>query len=86
MNQDTDLGLFRIHGLIIPSAWDKEGNVLNVAVFTFDEDQYFVDGDEIGKQLIGLLRGKVEVCGVVGIKDGLKTIKVKKYVLNKKSI
>lgn len=84
MKHKPDLGLFKIQGLIIPSAWDKEGNVLAVVVSTFDEDEYLVERDEKGEQLFGLLREEVEVSGVVGIKDGIKTIKVKKYFLNKK--
>ena len=83
MGHQTGLGLFKIQGLIIPSTWDKDGNVLAVAVTTFDEDEYIVDGDEKGRQLIGLLREEVEVSGVVGINKGVKTIKVKKYVLKK---
>ena len=84
MKHHKDHGLSEIQGLIIPSAWDKEGNVLAVTISTFDEDEYLVERDEKGKQLIGLLREEVEVNGVVGIKDGVKTIKVKEYVLNNK--
>ena len=69
MKQKPDLELFKIQGLIIPSAWDKEGNVLAVAVSTFDEDEFLVHRDEKGEQLLGLLREEVEVSGVVGIKD-----------------
>jgi hypothetical protein len=80
----TNLDLLKIHGLIIPVAWDEEGNPASVAVATFDEDEYIVDRDEKGDHLLGLLRKEVEVTGVVGIEDGFKTIKVRKYVLNKK--
>jgi hypothetical protein len=73
-----------IQGLIVPVAWDEEGNPLSVAVATFDENEYIVHRDEKGKHLLGLLRREVEVTGVVGIKDGIKTIKVLKYGLNTK--
>ena len=85
MKPKTDLGRFHIQGLIIPVAWDEKGNVLAVAISTFDEDEYLIDRDEKGEQLLGLLREEVKVSGVVGLKDGVKTIKVTEYVLNKMS-
>jgi len=84
MGKESNLGLNKIQGLIIPVAWDEEGNSLSVAVATFDEDEYLVHKDEKGDHLLGLLRREVEVTGVVGIKDGIKTIKVSKYLLVKK--
>ena len=75
----------RIQGLIVPVAWDEEGNPLSIAVSTFDEEEYIVERDIKGQQLFGLLREQVEVRGEVRIRDGAKTIKVKKYVQIKKS-
>jgi hypothetical protein len=75
---------FKIQGLIIPVAWDEGGNPLSIAVSTFDEEEYIVEKNIIGDQLFGLLREEVGVTGVLGIKDGIKTIKVTKYVLIKK--
>jgi hypothetical protein len=74
----------RIQGLIVPVAWDEEGNPLSIAVSTFDEEEYIVERDIKGQQLFGLLREQVEVRGKVHTGDGAKTIKVKKYVLIKK--
>ncbi|MBN1833749.1 MAG: hypothetical protein JW896_16725 [Deltaproteobacteria bacterium] len=75
---------FKIQGLIVPVSWDEEGNPLSVAVSTFDEKEYIVQKDIKGNQLFGLLREQVEVRGEVRIRDGVKTIKVKKFVLIKK--
>lgn len=77
-------GEFKLQGLIVPVAWDEEGNPTSVAVSTFDEKEYIVQKDIKGNQLIGLLREQVEVKGEVRIRDGVKTIKVKQYVLIKK--
>lgn len=85
MKQKKNLGLFKIQGLIIPVDWDEGGRVLAVAVSTFDEEEYLVEKDGKGDQLLGLLRKEVEVSGIVGIRDGGKTIKVKKYALINKS-
>ena len=84
MAHKKDIRKCEIQGLIVPVAWDEEGNPLSVAVATFDEDEYIVERDEKGDDLFGVLRKEVEVTGVVGIKDGAKTIKVKKYLLIKK--
>lgn len=84
MKQETDPGLFKIRGIIIPSAWDEEGHVLAVAVSTFIEEEYLVEKDKRGNQLLRLLREEVEVSGVARIEEGVKTIKVEKYLLIKK--
>jgi hypothetical protein len=84
MKQKTDLGLFKIRGIIIPSSWNEEGHALSVAVSTFDEEEYFVEKDPKGDQLLEQLREKVEVSGVVRVDEGTKTIKVKDYVLIEK--
>jgi hypothetical protein len=84
MGHKSKLGLLEIHGLVIPVAWDEEGNPISVAVATFDEDEYTVERDEKGDHLFGLLRREVEVRGEVWIRDGAKTIRVQKYVLIKK--
>jgi hypothetical protein len=75
---------FKIQGVIVPVAWDEEGNPLSIAVSTFDEEEYIVERDIKGQQLFGLLREQVEVRGKVRTGDGAKTIKVKKYLLIKK--
>jgi hypothetical protein len=85
MERKKNLGLFKIRGLIIPVDWDEGGHVLAVAVSTFDEEEYLVEKDGKGDQLIGLLRKEVEVSGIIGIRDGGKTITVKKYALINKS-
>jgi hypothetical protein len=81
MTEKKDQGKCIIQGLIVPVAWDGEGNPLTVAIATFDEKEYLVHRDEKGDQMLGLLRREVEVTGVDGIKDGIRTIKVNKCVL-----
>ncbi len=84
MAHKKDKEELKIQGLVVPVAWDEGGNPLSTAVSTFDEEEYIVEKDIKGDQLFGLLREEVEVTGVLGIKDGIKTIKVTKYVLIKK--
>ena len=32
----------------IPSDWDDKGNIITISIMTFDEDEYFIDKDEVG--------------------------------------
>ncbi|MBU4013149.1 MAG: hypothetical protein KJ550_06755 [Proteobacteria bacterium] len=70
--------LTMVRGIVIPVDWDKEGNALAVAISSPDEQEYLIEQDEKGKELIGLIRQEVEVSGMVrkANKDR-KTITVK---------
>ena len=68
-----------IHGLIIPIEWDERGNVIAVSVSTFDEDEYVIERDEMGKRLISFLREEIEISGLYRLKGGRKMIRVKEY-------
>jgi hypothetical protein len=70
-----------IRGLVIPSAWDDKGSVVGVSIATFDENQYFVDGDEILNQLLEQLRQEVSLSGVVK-RTGLRTLVTQCRLLN----
>ncbi|MBU2522625.1 MAG: hypothetical protein KKD50_10435 [Proteobacteria bacterium] len=74
--------LTMVRGIVIPVDWDKEGNALAVAISSPDEQEYLIEQDEKGKELIGLIRQEVEVSGMVrkANKDR-KTITVKSYRL-----
>lgn len=74
--------LTTVRGIVIPVDWDGEGNALAVAISSPDEQEYVIEQDKKGKELIGLIRQEVEVSGVVRkvIKGG-KTITVKSYRL-----
>jgi hypothetical protein len=72
-----------IRGILVPVDWDEDGNILAIAVSTPGEQQYIVEKNSKGKELLGMIRQEVEVTGVVGTgtKDS-KTITVNSYVLN----
>ena len=65
-----------IKGIIIPSDWNQEGKVIQVAVVTYDEDCYLVTDNKPGQLLADHLRTRVIVQGRVTTKDNLKTIEV----------
>ena len=70
-----------IEGLVIPVDWDEKGNVVAVSIFNNEEEEYFIDGEDKGKDLIAYLRLPVEVSGIVREGYKKKMITVKAYSL-----
>lgn len=74
----------RIRGLVTPSEWDENGDIISVSISTFDEEEYLVDRDEKGDGLLPFLHREMEIFGFVR-KDGRsKRIKIKRYRLKSK--
>ena len=69
----------KLRGLIIPANWDEQGNVIAVALSTFDEEEYLIDKDDKGPELLPFLHAEVEVLGEVARQDGKLLIKIKGY-------
>ncbi len=68
-----------ITGLVTAWEWDEDNNVTAVAVST-DDDDYVVDNNDLGEELMELIDHEVEVTGTVSTdEDDLKTIVVTKY-------
>lgn len=53
--------------------------MIAISVSTFDEEEYLIEKDEIGKRLISFLREEIEISGLYRLKDGRKIIRVKGY-------
>jgi hypothetical protein len=68
-----------LRGLIMPAGWDEKGNVVFIALSSFDEEEYLIDKDETGMKLFSLLRARVQLSGVVRKEDGIKKITVETY-------
>jgi hypothetical protein len=73
-----------VAGIVIPVEWDEEGNVLATIISSPGEEEYLVEADPKGKELLGLVRQEIEVSGIVrkGVKGG-NTIRVNSYRLKK---
>lgn len=69
----------RIIGILVPESWDAEGNVTRSAIMTANEGEYIVEENTKGKELLGLMRQKVEVKGAVRQEAGQNIITVKEY-------
>ncbi len=80
MESEIGNSIITIRGLVIPVDWDDRGNVTATAISTHFEEDYLVDQNAWGEELIAFLRQKVRVSGsVIQNKNGKKFITVKKY-------
>lgn len=52
-----------LEGLVLPARWGETGDVVGLKMATFDEGEYVIVNDEIGKTLIRYLRRKVVARG-----------------------
>jgi len=69
-----------ISGIVVPNEWDDNDNVTRVAIQTENDEEYTVEYNPKGKELLRLLDHEVEVKGVVRqTPDGDMIISVKKY-------
>ena len=65
-----------LQGIIIPSAWDKDGNVITISLSTFDEEEYSIGSDHLWRELMALLREKVRIRGIISRKGEKQIISV----------
>ena len=70
-----------IKGIVIPVDWDEKGKVVAAAISTHNEDEYLIDNDYKGEELLHFVREEVEVSGVAKEKKDKKIITVQKYIL-----
>ncbi len=54
-------------GIIIPVAWDENGNPQAFAISTYDEIEYLIDGrNEAGQELMRMDQQKIHINGRLG--------------------
>jgi hypothetical protein len=68
-----------VEGIIIPASWDKNGNIVDLAIATRDEEEYLITDQDQVSRLKPLLRQEVEIRGILQTKKGRKFIKVKRF-------
>jgi hypothetical protein len=56
--------------------WDEKGNVLAIAISTYEEEDYLVCNDNNGKKLHNLMQNLVRVSGKIKDVAGIKIIKI----------
>jgi 5S rRNA maturation endonuclease (ribonuclease M5) len=72
-----------IRGIIIPADWDEKGRVVAVAVSGQNEQEYLIDKDYKGRELMHYIEEEVEVRGIAREAKDKKMITVQKYILKK---
>jgi hypothetical protein len=74
--------LTTVRGIVIPVDWDEEGNTLVAAISGSNEQEYVIEQDKKGKELLKFIRHEIEVDGVVRKAiNGRRTITVRSYRL-----
>ena len=68
-----------VEGIIIPANWDNNGNVVDLAIATHDEEEYLITEKDQIARLKPLLRQEVEIEGITQIQEGKRVIRVKKF-------
>ena len=71
--------LVTIRGIVIPTDWDEKGNVVAIAVSTYDEVEYLIENNEKEEELKGFIREEVEVCGILKKEKNRLIMQIKKY-------
>ena len=68
-----------VQGIVIPDVWNEMGNILSVAIFTFQEERIRVIDDERGQALKNHIRMRVSVEGVLSSQGQAPVIRVRHY-------
>ena len=66
----------RIRGIVVPTDWDGIGNVISLAIATWDEQEYLIENHQQIANLWTLLRREVVAMGSVKCGKNQNTIKV----------
>lgn len=66
-----------IKGIVIPSDWDSNGNVISLSIATPNEEEYIIENRHNLSDLKKLLRREVVVNGSIKCRNNSKTINVK---------
>jgi hypothetical protein len=68
--------LITIRGVVIPADWDERGIVISINIATFDEEEYFIERNDVAEELFTRLGQGVEVTGHFQEVNGKKILKV----------
>lgn len=66
----------------MPNNWDENGKVIEIALYTNQEEIYAVEDNSLTQELTSLLQKKVEIKGKIRkLPDGNRSISVHYYIL-----
>lgn len=71
-----------ITGIIVPSDWDDNDNLIQIAIQTIDEEEYIIKQNKKGEELLDMIEQEVEVIGTtMENEDGNIIIEISEYNL-----
>ena len=73
--------MISIEGIIIPSRWDKQGNIVELAIATRNEEEYLVADENQVTRLKPLLRKEAQIRGTLQTKGGKKVISLETEIM-----
>ena len=72
-----------LKGIVIPFNWDDDGNIVQTAFMTFDEDMFLIVGNRLGRLSTHYLRSTVAIDGEILCKGPDKHIRITRLVFEK---
>lgn len=80
MKKNEKIQRISVTGIITASEWDEDDNVVGVTLSTPDEEEYLIDNNGKGEELLDFVSQNVKVVGIIDDNDyGNKIITVKSY-------
>lgn len=70
-----------VKGIVLPSEWDEKGTIVGLKLFTHDEDEYQVEGNEMLRELLDYLREELLVTGYFQGEQNRKIIQITEFYL-----
>jgi hypothetical protein len=77
--KSSEKNLSILKGILVPVEWDDKGNIISVALSTFNEEEYLITNYQKLEGLIGNLRQEVELTGEITAAHNKKSIFVHDY-------
>jgi hypothetical protein len=71
--------IITVKGIVIPVDWDEEGRAIAAGLSTHNEEEYSVENDYKGDELLGYIQKEVKVSGVVRETNNTKTITISTF-------
>ena len=69
-----------IRGILVPADWDERGNIIATSVMTYFEEDYLIEQNPRGEELLPYIRQKIKVRGVVRCQEnGKKVVTVEDF-------
>jgi hypothetical protein len=80
MSKNLNKSQVTISGIITATGWDDHEQVQDVSISATDEQEYWVESDKLGKELLQRVQSQVKVTGwVTQSEDGKKRIRVTRF-------